>query len=124
MLLVGSAVKKKRAGSEKHQKILSDFRQSVDDMLETDEVVEAVCGYNPCAAVTSKRLLVGTKKGIDVVEFSEIKSLKGFNAKADDTREPDWMLVFQIKAKKKYVLGNHSDGFNQVVQSLYRHTGK
>ncbi len=124
MLLVGKALKKKRAGSAKYQKILEDFQQGVNSMLEADEVVESVCGYNPCAAVTSKRLLVGTKKGIETVQFSEIKSLKGLNAKADDTTNPDWMLVFQIKANKRYTLGNHSDGFKQVVEALYRHRGK
>ncbi len=124
MLVIGNAVKKKRAGSEKHQKILEDFRRNVTDMLEPEEAIEAVCGYNPCAAVTDRRLFVSTKKGIDVVQFSEIKSLKGLNAKADDTTNPEWMLVFQIKANKKYTLGNHSDGFNQVVQALYRRTGK
>lgn len=123
-LLLGNVLRKKRAGSEKYQKILEDFRQSVNAMLEPGEVVEGICGYKPCAAVTDRRLFVSTKNGIDVVPFSEIKSLKGLNAKADRTTDPAWMLVFEIKAGKKYVLGNHSDGFAEVVTALMRHTGK
>ena len=120
---VGGVLKKKRAGSEKYQKIMADFQQSVTGMLEPGETVEAMCGYVPSAAVTSKRLLLGTKKGMEVVQFSEIKALKGLTASGDKTKNPDRMIVFEIKANKKYVLGNHSDGFNQVVESLIRHTG-
>jgi len=123
MSIVGNVLKKKRAGSEKYQKIIEDFQQAVTDMLEADETVEALCGYRPCAAVTSKRLLVSGKTGIDAVLFSEIKALRGLNASGNKTRDPDRMLVFEIKAGKKYALGNHSEGFDQVVRALFSHTG-
>jgi len=121
--LLGSVLKKKRAGSEKYQQILADFQQGVEGMLEADEQVEAVCGYKPCAAVTNKRLLVSTKAGIDSVPFSEIIKLKGMSAGGNTTKNPGSMLVFEIKAKQKYTLGNHSEGFNRVVELLYQHTG-
>ena len=123
MSILGSVLKKKRAGSAKYQQLIADFQQSVNSMLEEGEVVEAMCGYKPCAAVTSKRLLVSSKTGIDAVAFSEIKSLKGLNASGNKTKDPSRMLVFEIKAAKKYTLGNHSEGFDQVVHSLVRHTG-
>lgn len=84
-------------------------------------MVEGICGYHPCAAVTNKRLLVSTKHGINSVPFSEIKSLRGTNATGSKTYDPDRMLVFEIKAGKKYVLGNHSEGFEDVVSALFRY---
>lgn len=124
MALLASVVKKKRAGSEKYQQILANFEQQVNAMLEEGETVEAVCGYKPCAAVTDRRLLVGAKNGIDSVPYAQIKALKGLDGGANKTTNPDRMLVFEIKAAKKYTLGNHSDGFAKLVNSLYRHTGK
>lgn len=121
---LGSVLKKNRAGSEKYQQIMEDFRQQVDGMLEQGETVEAVCGYKPCAAVTNKRLLISGKEGIDSVQFHEVKALKGMDAGGNRTKNPDRMLVFEIRAAKKYVLGNHSEGFNQVVESLFSYTGK
>jgi len=121
--ILANVLKKKRAGSEKHQQILADFRQSVEAMLDADEQIEALCGYKPSAAVTNKRLLVSTRNGIDSVAFSSIKKLNGMNARGDNTKHPANMLVFQIKADKKYVLGNHSEGFEQVVALLYQRTG-
>lgn len=123
MSMVGSVLKKKRAGSEKYQKIIEDFQQQVNEMLEQDEAVEAVCGYNPCAAVTNKRLLISTKTGIDSVQFCQIKSMKGMTTSGNKTKNPDSMLTFTIKAEKKYVLGNESEGFERVVESLYRYVG-
>jgi len=117
-------MKKKRGSSEKYQQIMAEFKEQVSAMLEADETVEAVCGYKPCAAVTNKRLLVSAKNGIDSVPFAEIKKLKGMDGAANKTANPDRMLVFEIKADKKYVLGNHSEGFNEVVRSLQKHTGK
>ena len=116
-------LKNKRAGSEKYQQILADFRQSAEALLDADEHIEALCGYKPCAAITNKRLLVSTKNGIDSVAFSEIKKLNGMNASGNNTKNPTSMLVFQIKANKKYTLGNHSEGFDQVVNLLYQRTG-
>lgn len=116
-------LKKMRAGSEKYQQIMADFEQKVQAMLEADEQVEAMCGYKPCAAVTNKRLLVSSKEGVDVVPFASISKLHGMNSSGNKTKYPGQMLVFQIKADKKYTLGNHSDGFEQVVQRLYHHTG-
>ena len=117
-------LKKKRGGSEKYQQMLADFNQQVNGMLEADETVEAVCGYRPCAAVTSKRLLVSTKNGIDSVAFDQIRKIKGMDGAGNKTTNPDRMLVYEIKADKKYVLGNHSEGFNEVVLGLQKHTGK
>ena len=119
--LIAGVVKKKRAGSEKYQQMLADFEQRVNDMLEADETVEGLCGYKPCAAVTNKRLLVDTKAGIDSVAFQQIKKVKGMDAAANRTTNPDRMLVLEIKAEKKYVLGNHSEGFKGFVDALMRH---
>ena len=124
MGIVGSILKNQRAGSEKYQKMLSDFQAKVDSMLEPGETVEAVCGYVPCAAVTNKRLLVDTKAGVDSVAFTEIKSLSGMNATGSKTNNPAQMLAFTIVARKKYVLGNHSEGFGKLVTLLYRYTGR
>lgn len=121
--VLSKVLKNKRGSSEKHQQILVDFEQKIQNMLEADEQMEAMCGYNPCAAVTNKRLLVSTKAGVDSVPFAEIKKLEGMNAGGNKTKNPDSMLVFQIKAAKKYVLGNHSAGFNDVVTHLSQHTG-
>ena len=121
--VLGAVLKKMRAGSEKYQQIMEDFKQAVEAMLDENEQVEAICGYKPCAAVTTKRLLVSTRQGIDVIRFSEIKKLNGLNASGNKTRNPSSMLVFEIKADKKYVLGNHSEGFDEVVQQLYKYTG-
>lgn len=123
MSLIGNVLKEKRGGSEKYQKIMADFRQAVQNELTEGEAVEAVCGYSPCAAVTNKRLLIGAKDGLETVDFSEIKSLAGMNGAGAKTNNPDRMLSFTIKAKKKYVLGNHSEGFDQVVTRLHEHTG-
>lgn len=123
MPLIGNVLKKKRGGSEKYQRIMADFRQLVQNELTEGEVVEAVCGYNPCAAVTNKRLLIGGKAGLETVDFSGIKSLKGMNGAGNKTANPNLMLVFTIVAEKKYVLGNHSEGFDQLVTRLYAHTG-
>lgn len=124
MAVVSLVLKKNRAGSGKHQMILENFRQNVSDMLQQGEVLEGICGYSPCAAVTNQRLLVSTKQGIDSVQFYEIKSLRGTNATGSKTYDPDRMLVFEIKAGKKYVLGNHSEGFNDVVSALFRYVGR
>ena len=101
--LLGTVLKKTRAGSEKYQQILADFEQRVTAMLDTDETVEGMCGYKPCAAVTNKRLLVDTKAGIDVVPFEQIKKVKGMDSAGNKTTNPDRMLVLEIKAEKKYV---------------------
>ena len=119
--LIAGVVKKKRAGSEKYQQMLADFEQRVNAMLEADETVEGLCSYKPCAAVTNKRLLVDTKAGIDSVAFQQIKKVKGMDAAANRTTNPDRMLVLEIKTEKKYVLGNHSEGFNGFVDALMRH---
>lgn len=119
--LLSNALKKKRAGSEKYQQILLDFEQRVNAMLEADELVEGLCGYKPCAAVTNKRLLVDTKAGIDSVAFQQIKKVKGMDSGANKTTDPDRMLVLEIKAVKKYTLGNHSEGFNGFVNALMNH---
>lgn len=121
--VLGSVLKNKRAGSEKYQQIMADFKQAVEAMLDADEQVEAMCGYKPAAAVTSKRLLVSTKNGIDSIAFDEIKKLNGMNASGYNTKNAANMLAFQIKANKKYTLGNHSEGFEQVVALLYQRTG-
>lgn len=121
MPMIGEMLKKIRSGSEKYQQILKDFEEQVRSELTECETIEAICGYAPCAAVTNKRLLIGTKTGIETVRFSEISSLCGMDAKGSDTADPDQMMVFTIQAKKKYVLGNHSDGFAQVVLRLYDH---
>lgn len=119
--LLSNALKKKRAGSEKYQQILLDFEQRVNAMLEADESVEGLCGYKPCAAVTNKRLLVDGKAGIESIAFQQIKKVKGMNVSGNHTTNPDQMLVLEIKAEKKYVLGNHSEGFCQFVNVLMQH---
>ena len=124
MAILIPVLKKARGGSEKYQQIMADFKEQVSAMLDDGEQVEAVCGYKPCAAVTSKRLLISTKNGIDVVPFDEIKKLHGMDGSGSKTANPDRMLVFEIKAAKKYVLGNHSEGFNEVVSRLKFYTGK
>lgn len=123
MPLVAKVLKEKRGGSEKYQKIMEDFRAQVQRELKEGETVEAMCGYIPCAAVTNMRLLVSSRDGLVTVPFAEIRSLSGMNGGGNKTSDPDKMLAFTIKAKKKYVLGNHSEGFDQVVLCLYRHTG-
>ena len=123
MSFVNDGLKKKRSGNAKYQNILSEFNSKIYGMLEPGEIVEGVCGYRPCAAVTNRRFLVDTKAGVRSVAFSEIKSVKGMNASGNKTTNPDQMLVFEIKADKKYVLGNHSEGFAQVVNSLYKYIG-
>lgn len=117
-------LKKRRGSSEKYQQIMADFKEQVSAMLEEGETVEAVCGYKPCAAVTTRRLLVSSKNGIDVVPFGEIKKLQGMDGGGNKTAHPDRMIVFEIKAAKKYVLGNHSEGFSKVVNRLKFYTGK
>ena len=119
--LLANVIKQKRTGSAKYQQILADFEQRVSAMLEPDEAVEGVCGYKPCAAVTNKRLLVDTKAGIDSVDFSKIRKVKGMDSAANKTMNPDRMLVLEIKAEKKYVLGNHSEGFGGFVNALMQH---
>jgi len=122
MPLIGKVLKEKRGVSEKYQRIMEDFQQQVQNELAEDEVVEAMCGYVPCAAVTNKRLLISAKTGLETVHFSEIKSLKGMNAAGNKTTNPAQMLIFTIKANRKYSLGNHSEGFDQVVATLFAHT--
>ena len=115
-------LKNKRSGNAKYQKIMADFAQRVKRELYPGEVVEAVCGYIPCAAVTNKRLLIGSRGGIETVEFYEIQWLKGINGSGNKTTDPSQMLGLIIKARKRYTLGNHSEGFGQVVTHLYAHT--
>lgn len=119
--VAAEAVKRKRGSSEKYQKILNDFHNQVSNMLEQGETLEAYCGYYPCAAVTSKRLLIGEKDGIKTVPFSQIQKIKGMSYSGNKTEYPNQMMAFEIKADKKYVLGNHSAGFEQVVEALNRH---
>lgn len=119
--LVGSILKAARAGSEKYKAILEGFQARVDEVLEENEVVEAVCGYMPCAAVTNKRLIMGRETGVFSVQFSDIKSLTGRNASNFKTDDPGRMLSLEIEAGKTYLLGNHSEGFTEVVEALYEH---
>lgn len=121
MAVVASVVKKKRGSDEKYQKIITDFHDQVNNMLEQDEKLEAYCGYIPCAAVTNRRLLIGDKNGIKTIPFSQIQKIRGTSFSGFRTKDPNNMLTFEIKADKKYVLGNHSAGFAQVVKSLYNH---
>ena len=121
MALVSDLLKKKRGSSEKYQKIIVDFCNDVNNLLEPDEQLEAYCGYVPCAAVTNKRLLIGDKKGITTVAFSQIRKVQGVSFSGKKTTDPNQMLAFEIKADKKYTLGNDSDGFAQVVDALYNH---
>lgn len=121
MALVSDLLKKKRGSSEKYQKIMVDFCNDVNNLLEPGEQLEAYCGYVPCAAVTNKRLLIGDKKGITTVAFSQIRKVQGVSFSGKKTTDPNQMLGFEIKADKKYTLGNHSDGFAQVVNALYKH---
>lgn len=78
MTVVASLLKKKRAGSEKYQQILTEFRQQAEAMLENGEVIEVLCGYNPCAAVTGKRLLVGGKKALILLRFRKSASSRAW----------------------------------------------
>ncbi len=119
--LLGAVLKKKRAGSDKYQQILADFQQRVDNMLQEGEMVEGLCGYKPCAAVTDRRLLVDGKSGIESVEFQQIRKIRGMDAGANKTSDPDRMLVLEIKAERKYTLGNHSEGFAAFFNALSRH---
>lgn len=121
MYAAASAAKKKRGSNEKYQKILTDFYNQVNNMLEEGEALEAYCGYFPCAAVTNRRLLIGDKKGIQTVPFSQIRKVKGMSYSAQKTMNPNQMAAFEIKADKKYTLGNQSDGFARVVEALKHH---
>ena len=114
-------LKEKRGSSEKYQKILGDFYGSVARQLQPGECVEAYCGYMPCAAVTNRRLVISDKQGMKSVPFYQIRKVKGMDYSGNKTYDPKRMLCFEIKADKKYVLGNHSEGFDQVVTALYRH---
>lgn len=118
MAVVTSVVKKRRGSNEKYQKMITDFCNQVNNMLEQDEKLEAYCGYSPCAAVTNRRLLIGEKDGIKSIPFSQIQKVKGTNFSGNRTKDPNQMLAFEIKTDKKYVLGNHSEGFARVVESL------
>lgn len=118
MSVVTNVVKEKRGSNEKYQKIITDFCNQVNDMLEQGEKLEAYCGYFPCAAVTNRRLLIGEKDGIKTIPFSQIQKIKGTSFSGFRTKDPNNMQTFEIKADKKYVLGNHSTGFAQVVESL------
>lgn len=57
MAVVASVVKKRRCSNEKYQKMITDFYNQVNNMLEQGEKLEAYCGYSSCAAVTNRRLL-------------------------------------------------------------------
>ena len=106
--------------SDRCQKRLEDFRQQVNDMLQEDEEVLAICGYNPCAAVTNKRLLITRRAGVDVVAFSQITKLKGTSYNGQRVDEPGQMQTFQIKAEKNYYLRYQDEGFPSVVNELFR----
>jgi hypothetical protein len=121
LAVISGIVKKNRGSDEKYQKIIADFYNDVTNNLEPGERIEAYCGYVPCAAVTNKRLLIGDKNGIKTVAFSQIRKVQGMNFSGNKTNDPGQMLVFEIRADKKYVLGNHSDGFAQVVEAISRH---
>lgn len=123
MTLVNSLLKEKRAGSEKYQNMQEEFLQRVNAMLDSDETVEAFCGYQPCAAITGRRLLVDTKAGIQAVAYDDIKALKGVTVSGDKTNDVERMWMIMIKADKKYTICNQSEGFAKVVESLKRHTG-
>lgn len=118
MAAVSSVVKEKRGSNEKYQKMITDFYNQVNNMLEQGEKLEAYCGYSPCAAVTNRRLLIGEKDGIKTIPFSQIQEIRGTSFSGFRTKDPNNMLTFEIKADKKYVLGNHSESFEQVVESL------
>lgn len=124
MALVSGALKKKRASNEKYQRIMEDFYNGVNDLLEPGERLEAYCGYMPCAAVTNKRLLIGDKNGIKTVPFSQIRKIQGTSFSGNKTMDPNQMLAFEIKADKKYTLGNQTDGFAQVVNNLGKYLHK
>jgi hypothetical protein len=119
--VLSAVLKARRAGSDKYQHILADFQQRVESMLQEGETVEGLCGYKPCAAVTDRRLLVDGRSGIESVAFQQIKKIKGMDAAANKTTDPNRMLVLEIRAEKKYVLGNHTDGFVEFVNALCRH---
>lgn len=123
MQVVSEKSKSKRDSSAKYQKILSDFSGSVSRMLVPGEQVEGLCGYYPCAAVTNKRLLINSKKGIQTIPFSAIRKTRGMNYSGDRTSNPENMLAFEIYADKKYVLGNHSAGFTRLVRVVNAYTG-
>lgn len=124
MAVISKSQKEKWSNSEKYQKIINDFYNEVTNLLEPGEEIEAYCGYVPCAAVTNKRLLISDKKGMKTISFAEIRKVQGTNFSGNKTNNPDQMFVFEIKADKKYVLGNHSDGFVQVVEAINRRIGK
>lgn len=119
--LVANIQKEKRASSEKYQEVIASFYRQATQMLEPGECIEAYCGYNPCAAVTNRRLLVMKKNEIEAIPFSQIRKVKGMGFSGNTTKKPDQMQVFEVKADKKYVLANQSDGFVQVVEALNRH---
>lgn len=112
---------KKNGSDEKYQNNLAEFYDQVNSMLEEGEILEAHCGYNPYAAVTNRRLLIGDEDGIRTIPFSQIQKGKGTNYSGFKTDNPERMETFEIKADKKYVLRNQSDGFVHVVESLYDH---
>ena len=123
MRILTELVNKKRGSSQKHQKILSDFRNSVTTVLMPGECVEGYCGYNPCCAVTNQRLIIGDKKGIHTIPYNQIRKTRGTDFSGNRTSAPNRMLALEIFADKKYVVGNHSEGFVQVVSALLRYTG-
>lgn len=116
--LITSVAKEKRGSNEEYQKMITDFYNQVSNMLEPGEKLEAYCGYSPCAAVTNRRLLIGEKDGIKTIPFSQIQKIRGTSFSGFRTKDPNNMLTLEVKADKKYVLGNHSEGFAQVVESL------
>lgn len=122
--IIANVLKEKRGKSPKYQKIIEDFYNNASSMLEPGEEIEAYCGYFPCAAVTGKRILIGDKKGIQSILFSDIKKIQGMNSSGSKTNDPRQMLALEIKAHKKFVLGNHSAGFEEVVESLQNHINK
>ena len=119
--MVSDILKKKRVSNEKYQNILNEFLNDVINILEPDEELEAYCGYYPCAAVTNKRLLISGKNSIESIEFLQIKKIKGMGFSGTSTKNPNQMLTLEIKAEKKYYIGNESEGFIQVVEFLNTH---
>lgn len=121
-VLIMSLGKEKHRTKEERQKILSDFYDQVNSMLEEGEILEAHCGYDPCAAVTNRRLLIGDEYGIKTIPFSQIQKVKAMNYSGYKTKDPERTGMYEIKADETYVLTKQSEDFVHVVESLNFYT--
>lgn len=117
---VGLVIKNSRANNPKRQQQLADFQQSVTAQLQPGEVLEAYCGYNPCVAVSSQRIFVGTKKELVNFPYGYVTKAEGMDGGGRKTTDTDFMLCVTLKLVdgRRYTFGNQSAGFEEVLDKI------